>query len=100
MANGLDFADLRETIDFRAHVALAQNGCGVDRRYVERWQLVALLAGRTLFKQQELVLCDVRTNFSDHAAWGTGSKARPTSSICSRLVISVAHRRIQCSNSG
>src|SRR5882762_5306817 len=100
VADDFHLADFGKAFDFGAHVGGAERGGGVHRRHVERGKLIALLARRTPLEQKIFVLRDVRADFVDHAACWAGENACATSSICSRLLISVAHKSTQFSSSG
>jgi len=74
---------------------------GIDRRDVEVGKLIAALTGGAAFKDQAFVLRNVRARFFDHAvASSRTAAALCTSSICARVVISVAHQSIASSSSG
>ena len=66
VAQGFELADLGEVFDFGANVILAEGRGGVDRRDVERRELIADFAGGGLLKQERFVLDDVLGDFFDH----------------------------------
>ncbi len=99
VANDFDLAHLGHLAKIFAHVVAQQLG-GIERRHVERRQLVRLLAGRRFLEDQVFVLADVGGGFADLLVQVHSATSLAAASIEAFAVVSVQHHNEALFNSG